>query len=335
MIDWLTLSISTMDMSEKDRDTLSSHCGRLIKLTPDDELEWESLSFKDLRSDSNKLFIKYGLDFLIAGSPAALSNDCNLFGSSDIEYCAYEMISQACLDYGIDLSMDLSQWKCTRIDFTYNYYLGSESNVDNFLYHIKHNDIGRLIVKPYRTGCSFGSRKSKKFLKCYNKGRHLEYLSRKGKIDIPHKTIEISKSIIRLEAQFNKKYLDEFNQRWNTLTKAQLHNAHIANFSPLIGKIEVSDMKDLKESLMNVCPTRAIARIAYQHFCTIKADGHINWRDSLTRSTYMRYKKYLYSAGLSPSDLQSSNILPFRQKMIVLPEPVESMDELFKLANHS
>ena len=47
----------------------------------------------------------------------------------------------------------------------------------------------------------------------------------------------------------------------------------------------------------------------------------------------MRYKKYLYRAGLSPSDLQSSNILPFRQKMIVLPEPVETIEELYKLAN--
>ena len=320
-------------MSEKDRDTLSSCCGRLTKTTPDGELEWESLSFKDLRSDSNKLFIKYGSDFLIAGSPAALSNDSNLFGSDDIEYCAYELISQACLDYGIDLSLDLNLWKCTRIDFTYNYYLGSESNVDNFLYHIKHSDIGRLIVKPFRTGCSFGSRKSKKFLKCYNKGKHLEYLSRKGKINIPPEIIEISKSIIRLEAQFNKRYLEEFNQSWNTLTKSQLHNAHIANFSPLIGKVEVSDMKDLKQSLIKVCPTPAIARISYQHFCTIKTDGYINWRDSLARSTYQRYKKYLYSAGLSPSDLQSSNILPFRQKMIVLPEPVESIEELYKLAN--
>jgi len=334
MIDWLTLSISTMHMSEKDRNTLSSRCGRLTKTSSDGELEWQSLSLKDIRSDSDQLFVKYGTDFLIAGSPASLSNDCNLFGSNDIEYCAYELISQACLDYGIDLPMDLRLWKCTRIDFTYNYYLGSESDADNFLYHMKHSDISRLQVKPYRTGCSFGSRKSKKFLKCYNKGKHLEHLSKKGKIDIHPDIIRHSKSIIRLEAQFNKRYLDDFGQSWYTLSKEQLNNAHIACFSPLIGKVEVTDMKDLKESLKEVCPTPSIARIAYQHFCTIKADGFINWRDSLARSTYQRYKKYLYAAGLSPSDLQSSNILPFRQKMILLPVPVESYEELYKLVNH-
>jgi II/X family phage/plasmid replication protein len=98
---------------------------------------------------------------------------------------------------------------------------------------------------------------------------------------------------------------------WSLFTDEHLRILHNEYFAPLIGEVEVFDMKDsVLEKIKSVTSSNLQATRAYGHWLQIQQIGYESWKDLIPRATFYWYKKILLDAGLSYSDFQASNIVP-------------------------
>jgi II/X family phage/plasmid replication protein len=342
LIDWLTLRTPISDIQEADLLALMPY---LATLEVKNALTGEILKSKlvididSVRSDfsgmvwsiSSNGSTKY---LNIGASPASLEHGSNLFGSFDYQYCKQILLNHARkVLKGVMLFND--GWHCRRLDATQNYFLQTNYQVKDALHILRSSD-GVRQKATVQAGDSvyWGYTSKYRSGKAYDKWAQAIELNRKaekaGKPAIyTLEQLEIMRSILRLELKLGRQFFDEHADE-SILTHEFLQREHEEFFNKFIGNAEVTDMDSLYKSLQQTAPSSGRARAAYDTYLRVKQLGYEFTRESMSRSTFMLHKKYLLAAGLSESDLKSSNIIELRKRKINL-EPVYSWSHLSEL----
>lgn len=328
MNDWLTLSLELSHIGCSHRAKLDGITDRVQRIDSTGELKWEQGCWDSLRSDMNGIAYCVGSSLRIGGSPASVVSPNNVFGSDDIRQCAYDMINFFEKHVGVILTKDLSKWKCTRADVTYNYDLGGQIAVNQALEYLRHaNTRGMNVERRFNT-VYWNKSSSLRSAKAYNKYLHALVMMRQQKAFFTGEEIRAIEGLLRLELKLGRHWFQRQDTPWYELTIDDFKQQHNNFFANAIGKIEVPTMDSLLDKLIEVTPTEGRARAAFDFFCRIKQLGYNTVKNTTPPGTFYKHCKFLRDAGLSNADLNAGRILEFRRKTIVLGEPVHSWDDL-------
>lgn len=355
MIDWLTLRLPISSLTAGQIDQLMPYIGS-VTVYGSDGLEVSTKPIFDidkLRSDSAGIYWRIDSDgkerFLtIGGSPASVEHGNNVFGSDDIRHCASVMIGAASRAIGLFLPPP-SAWRCTRLDFTYNYALQSNKQVKQALRELlKGNSSRQKAVNNGGDSVYWGMHSDLIGGKAYDKGSQLLVLNRRGKTSATPEQIDLASRLLRLELSLKSRWFRRLTEHaevtghinphaaWLDLTPEILNDEHSRFFGKFIGDSGVMEMNDKGRGLLQrlefVTGTKGRARAAFDTWMRIRQLGHEIARDTMPRATWYRHTKALKEAGLSEADLQSGEIIPFRRDVIKLKAPVTSWEELRRAA---
>ncbi len=339
MIDWLSLRMDASLLPESVRDMFLSMTGRILKLDSDGEIEWETCSRENIRSDSHQIICKFGSFLEISGSPARVFHKNNVWGILDIEECASAMITFVASHYGVIITRDLKYWDCTRIDITRNYDMGSLEQCKAAIDSLKHVKVGRQTPRSDDNGCGWGYGSSLHMGKAYCKGPHSRKVARQSKSSFSDTELEKADRLLRLEYSVRRHLLKRIKEnsglRWTQFTPEFLIDLHDKYFTQFISEIEVVDMEDILQRLLDgvgplpgQIPTEGQARSSYDCYVRIRMMGGSVARSTFTKTTWHRHIKNLSSIGIGQSDLQHINVVPLKRRQIVLDQPVSCWDDI-------
>jgi len=167
------------------------------------------------------------------------------------------------------------------------------------------------------------------------------------------KRLLLSRGLIRFEAQYNSRYFKQDlkkigknyempKNKWYNLTESDIKKMYRDFWQTRVGTgLDTMNIKEIKEKFeiaaLELGFKSAAGLQAFTTWNMIKSLGHLNVyspnnKDSLlTKSTFYRHKKIALKAGLTQSDFQSGEVLPFSKEVINM-IAVNSWDELKKLA---
>lgn len=332
MIDWLSLRLDVSLLPDALRSRLDCQAGRIVKISFDGELEWETSVWESIRSDTHQVSCRLGSYFELKGSPARVGLPNNVFGSLDVVYCADKMIAFVVERFGFKRSdlPSLSDWGCTRIDVTRNLFMQSEAEARQALLAMKQMPSGRQKVSYEENGVYVGKRSSHQTAKVYHKGQDAIRMQRQKKVFYTEEELALSQYLLRFELSLKSSSLRKLSKfiHWSQFTPQFLLDAHDHFFTPYISTVEVTDMGTLLNKLLSVAPTEGQAKAAYDFYLKIRQIGYEQAKASSTKRTFYRNRKHLMAAGLSLADLTKSNVLPLRTRPIVLGDAVCSWDDI-------
>ncbi|MEH6628290.1 MAG: phage/plasmid replication protein, II/X family [Motiliproteus sp.] len=344
LIDWLSLRLDMQHLTRATVDKLRSGRGKIMKISPNGDVEWETFARENIRSDSHQITINVGSHFEIQGSPARLGQSHNVFGSLDIKDCARAMIDFAAQSLGLNLAPSLflprrlPLWRCTRIDVTRNYAMPSIDEVLQALQYLKHVGSARQKASSHDTTVSWGQGSGLHSGKAYAKGPQALKQQKKGTSFYTDSELELAQRLLRLEYMMRgtqiDRIFDQSGMRWYDYSPEYLLSLHDHYFSPFISDIEVTDMGDILELLIEVSKndenvTEGRARAAYDCYTRIRMMGPVMAKASYRSSnTWFKHKTTLRKAGLSEADLQATNVIPLKKRQIVLSEAIGSWDDI-------
>lgn len=345
LIDWLTLRYPlTPELGKTLFDKIHAAAGSIVKIDCKGVVRWEKieLDWEAIRSDSMGLFWQMQSDgkehyVVIGGSPSSIINDgVNVFGSLNIDEAAQTLVEHAGKALGAILP-NWSKWQCRRMDITANYDMGSPSHVKFALRTLLNTDAPRRKTNSDTQGGDtvyWNPRSDLQSGKAYHKGAHLRYQQKRGRITLPEETLELADNLLRLELKLGSRWFRRLATPWQCLTESDLLSLHNKFFSSIIGdsEKELSDMSTLLEELEKVAPTKGRARAAQNCWALIKHVGYMQAKASMGTSTFERHCQYLKAVGISPAEIQSAKILPFRRKDLVLALPVLCWSDIRKVA---
>ncbi len=124
----------------------------------------------------------------------------------------------------------------------------------------------------------------------------------------------------RLKEDKNINYLD-----LNPDLLLKLHDDYFYQYHT---NIEVTDMSDILEKLIKVAPTEGQARAAYDCYLRIRTVGYEQAKVSYTKPSWYRHIAILKASGLSRADLNASNVVPFRTRIIELSQSIRHWDDI-------
>lgn len=332
MIDWLTLILEGLFLDAKTHQRCASLVDRILRISPDGEVRWATNCRESIRSDSHQVTVSFGSTIRIMGSPARIHHVNNVFGSLDIRKCALDMINFVGNHYDIVLPRRLELWKCSKIDIAENFDMGSESQAQQYINHLKLADYGRQKISTFATSVEWGKGSALQMLKAYMKGAQCLKLVREKSALFTDDELAKAKKLVRLELSLRRIYmlrLKEAGLNWFDLTPENLIALHSHAFSKIISDIEVTDMDNILDKLLfNVgkddgqIPTIGQAQAAYDCFIRCRTIGFRQAQESFSQQTWSRHLKNLSTIGIKAPDLQPSNVVPFRRRAIVLDQPV-------------
>lgn len=336
MIDWLTLRIDGTRVDPASRATLQGRAGRVIKLSAEGEIEWQTVARESIRSDSHQVTVCMGSDLMVCGSPARVTGTSNVFGSGDIRECARGMLGFVERQAGVRLP-PMELWRTTRVDVTHNYDLGSLPNVRQALMALRHAEGGRYQVRTAAESVYWSTGSRYRSGKAYAKGPHLLYMQRRGTVHVTDAEVEIANRLLRLEVSLRSEWWKKVATKpWHEYTEAELDELHESYFGPLIGNCEVVEMSNERERCVEAA--RAMGRTvgqgqaAYAYWCLIRSIGFERARELTSRPTHYRHVQVLRAAGLSWADFQAGRVVQLRRTPLVLAQPVRSWAELRAVA---
>jgi hypothetical protein len=342
VIDWLTLRYPLESLDGPLLARLKENMLYLSCVDADGVLRWskQDLDFERLRSDSPGLYWQVqgdGVQYWLAvgGSPASIEHGNNVFGSSDIRYCAAVMVRTACKALQAVLP-SADKWQLRRLDYTHNYALPGPREVKQALRVLLGADASRARASSMggdSVGWNVGS--DLRMGEAYHKGPQLEKLVKKGKATASDEQIALADRLLRLELRLKSRFWRRFEQDkqvWWNLTSDDLNAFHLDYFGRFFGSVEVADMGQLLNELERVAPTPGQALAAHRTWALIKAIGRENAKGSMPRATWGRHLKFLREAGLSDADLSAGEIVPFRRHIVVLDHPVMSWADIARAA---
>lgn len=339
MIDWMTIKIDAMDLPQEAFDHFRKSHFTLVLVDPQGNCVWEKPARDSVRSDSHQLTVEFGSELTIYGSPARLmtgDND-NVFGSDNPVDCAGAMIRHVARTCKVQLP-GVYRWKCTRIDVTENYDMGSDTNVKQALELLRHAEGGRYQVKTTAETVYWSTASTYRSGKAYSKGPHLQYLIKRGKLEgISDEKLQAASRLLRLELSLRRHWFQRISRKpWHSLTPSDLAHEHEAYFSKLIGDCEVTETMDMQKKFAHAAVdlglTPGQGRAAYASWKWIEASGYNDWRDGMPRTTFYRHKKIMMAAGLSLGDFAARTVVPIRRRRLVIDRPVKSWSELLRVA---
>ena len=349
LIDWLTLRYPiTPELGETLHQRILDNLGTITKISPLGEILWEKKEpdWESIRSDSAGLFWSITADadstryLTIGGSPSSVLNDgINVFGTLQVCLAAPILIQHAGKALGAILP-NWRLWQCRRMDITMNYDMGNSAQVKQALSLLLRTDAPRRRTNSDRRGGDtvyWNPSSDLQSAKAYHKGAHLRMQQRKGNIVIDDERLDLADNLLRLELKLGSRWfrrLIENGIDWRKFDAMKLFNIHNNFFKQLIGSsdVEVQDMGTLLQQLEQHAPSKGQALAAHRTWALIKAIGYIQTKDSVSERTFMRHCALLRAAGISSADLCAGTIIPFRQKTLILNQPVTDWDEIRKIA---
>lgn len=334
MIDWLTLRAS---ISEEVRTVLKPHFEHMLKVKSG-EILFAVPVRQNLRSDSHQININLCGDLEISGSPARAGDHNNVFGSDNIQESAGRMIRFVADHFNVELP-ELTAWDCNRIDVTYNYDMGSESNVNQALEYLAHASASRIKPNHKHSTVYWNQHSSYQAGKAYGKGQHLHYQTKRSKAKATLKEIHYSRRLLRLETvnrkKFLKRLLNDLKKPWYELTELDLQSIHSTFFDRLIPELEVTDMnpENIVQTIVDKkgC-TPLQAKNAYKTYIACKTMGLAQTQSVMSPRTFRRHASLLAAAGIKSAELSHADVRPLRKKALVIGEPVRNWDHLYQLA---
>lgn len=339
MIDWLTLIIDMSLLPECAREFCRSNVDRIQRISPDGEIRWETNCRESIRSDSHQVTVSFGSTLQICGSPARVVDCNNVFGSLDIQECALSMIRYASAHCQIILPQRLSLWRCSKIDVTQNFDMGSLEAVQQAIDYFKPLKIGRQKTSTEDTTVMWGKGSSLHMGKIYAKGPHSRKLQSKKSAFFTNDQLAKTDRLLRIEYSIRrlmiKRIYENSDMQWFQYTPEFLLQLHTDYFGKFISTIEVVDMDNIRALLLdNVgkeagqIPTVGQAQAAYQCFTVCKAIGFRQAKASFTQQSWSRHLKNLGTIGLVAADLQQQNVVPLRRRSVELNQPVSCWDDI-------
>lgn len=330
MIDWMTLKLPLTHVQGSALDVFLAKSGRILCIDGLGEKQWEKINRQSVRSDSHQLVVDISGDyFLLHGSPARVRYSNNVFGSGDPVECALDMIRFAIIHTGIELPLDVAKWRCTRMDITQNYDLGTAAEVRQALNYLRHTEGGRYQVRTASESIYWSSNSALRSGKAYHKGPHLLYQIKKNQATAAEHELKLSDRLLRLELCLKSQYWRERSEKkWYQFTESELDKIHDDYFSQFVGKIEVIEMDKLQDEFKRVAKTPGQGMSAYRTWSLIKSIGIEETRASMPRRTWFNHLKIIKAAGLTFADLQARNVLPFRRRSIQLGQPVRAWQDI-------
>lgn len=353
LIDWLTLKLrfdscpSWLGWAK-----LQLHGDRILRICPrTGEKRWEVVAWDSIRSDSHQIAVKCdGVAVHIHGSPARVMGDGDtVFGhvqdACNLRVCAQSMIDFIALQLGLSDVPELALWRCSRIDITANYDLGSLPNVRIALAELRQLTDGRYRVSQTSGDTVYFNHKSKrKSLKIYAKGPHLAYLMTQKTYTGRSYTADemrLADRLVRFELKLGSKFFHDVREQglscWD-IPWSFFYDLFSEYLQAFAGDLEVDDMASMIDKLVklpdptgqHLTVTESQAVRVFQTFCMIKQYGLQQTREMMPKSTYYRHVRLLQDIGLSKADLGVGRILSFRRKIAML--PVESWEQLKRVA---
>lgn len=338
MLDWLTLKTDICNLNDDAREQLRASQSRILSINPDGVVEWEKLGRETVRSDSHQITVEVGGDLMIYGSPARVDTKRvdNVFGSGDPVECAKRMIGFVERVKGVQLP-NYKMFKCTRMDVTHNYDMGSIENVIAALQLLRHCEGGRYQVQTSAETVYWSVRSTRRSGKAYSKGMHMEYLAKRGRSFLQAGEQIAVNRLLRLELQLKRHFFARaISKPWYELNEDDLNKEHSDYFGQFIGDVEVSEMTDMQkaciEAALRLGLTIGMGKAAYLSWNTIRAVGSAEWKANTAKATMYRHLKIMKAAGLCYADFRARNVFPIRKRRVVLDKPVASWADLMKVA---
>lgn len=299
MIDWLWMRVGCAAAA-------SLQSGRVMSLSPEGAIEWETLKWMQSRGSYDttmavrprmacKHFRSGSIE--ISGSPAKYLQGHNLFGS-DSPHLASEVISDVCSQLDITLTDEESiavtcgYVQLLRVDVNYSYSTGSLSNVLAWTRaaeqhgYLEHR--GRGMLKG--STVVWGSKSRHWQLKAYAKGEEIQAKNHQLAAGLIHRDLLTAWAAdkLRIEVQFNARYLRDMHldwvRRWRSDTPSVLHSQHLA-------KLKLTGEMRIPHAELQALPSRV--RVMYAAW----AAGE-DLRSTLSDRTFYRYRKQLLAHGV-------------------------------------
>lgn len=336
MIDWMTLKVDGMALPAATIEALRARTGRVIKITPEGAIEWETVARESIRSDSHQVTVAMGGELTICGSPARVMQANNVFGSGDPIECARAMLAFVRRTVAVELP-DFDAWRCTRMDVTANYDMGGAHQVREALLSLRHAEGGRYQLRTSAESVYWSVRSQLRSGKAYAKGPHLEYQLKRGQTEVTAEELEAASRLLRLELSLKSQWWRErAGKKWWEFSEGDLEREHEGYFQPLIGGAEVWNMDNAQERCVQAAVALGMSEgqgeRAYLYWLAIQQLGYETAKQMASRRTHYRHVKVLREAGYSYSDFQARRVVSLRKRPLVLAQPVRSWDELRRVA---
>jgi len=339
MIDWLTLIIDGSLLPVDAREKCLNNIDRIQRINPaTGEVRWETVCRESIRSDSHHVTVQFGSTLTIQGSPARIANCNNVFGELDIQKCALDMITFVATHFHIFLPRNLKKWRCTKIDVTQNFDMGSLEQVQQAIDAYKFIKVGRQKTSTEETTVMWGKGSTLHMGKMYAKGPHARKMASQKSASYSETELKKADKLLRVEYSIRRlmiRRLRETGLEWYQLTPEILLGFHRDYFQKFISEVEVVDMDNILNLLVeNVgkaegkIPSEGQARAAYDCYTRCRSMGIKIAKETFTKASWHRHLKNLRSVGLGESDLQPYNVVPLRRRQLFLDKPVSSWDEI-------
>jgi II/X family phage/plasmid replication protein len=345
LIDWMTARIEYNHFEPEIWKKLQLMNDRIIRFKPKDSvqddvyflidhesIEWNTTAWDSIRSDSHQVAFKIGSDALwIQGSPArVIGRGCAVFGSGaskslDLSGCLNRMIVFVEQKLDVSISNDMSSWKVSRVDVTENILLDSLADVRLALSILRDCEGGRYRVSQQAGDTVYWSHRSRlKKGKAYAKGPQLIHQMKNSKYwgyQYNHYELEKADRILRLELTLGSQFFRELKQRksishWTELNSKYLRQEWKDYFYRMIGDIEMTNDKEIRDRIIMSAKTEGQGKSAYVMYLLIRNEGWQSARENTTRSLWYRNLKTLKLAGLGDADIAKGNVVQFRRKIL-------------------
>ena len=340
MIDWLTLIIDGSLLPVDAREKCLNNIDRIQRINPaTGEVRWETVCRESIRSDSHQVTVQFGSTLTIQGSPARIKNCNNVFGELDIQTCAKEMIKFVAVHFGIFLPPNLKLWRCTKIDVTQNFDMGSLEQVQQAIDAYKFIKVGRQKTSTEDTTVMWGKGSTLHMGKMYAKGPHARKMASQKTASYTETELKKADKLLRVEYSIRRLMIRRIREttgrEWHQFTSEFLLALHRDYFQKFISEVEVVDMDNILNLLIeNVgkgegkIPTKGRATAAYDCYVRCRELGLKIAKETYPKSTWHLHLKNLRSVGLGEADMQSHNVVPLRRRQLFLDKPVSSWDEI-------
>ena len=239
----------------------------------------------------------------LKASPAKLLQGHNVFGSTHLDVCCFEMLKTFCEAFPELYEMiDIEQTEIDWIDVTYSAHIQSETiqkQVISFLQNVKAGQTRKTQYnREYETTAEWNSGSEHRVLKAYLKGAELQKRLSETQSELkktPNKKklinvlnvlsnpnlIEFSKKYVRLEARLKQRYLDKHQIPRNLFKLVEYQRQYEKQGKSLIKDLWQDAFNDIiqavGESEMNVYNRDNIQNLLKKHYYTVTPKGHISY----------------------------------------------------------
>jgi len=367
MIDRLLLSISWDRLGGDAFEVIPSRYNKIMEISPDGEVHWVKPRTSKLRSDDPNVNLRFtAAGFQIWASPAVLQNNGNnVFGSSDIYFCAGLLIDNASIALQYKLPSP-EYWELDGIDITHNYLMQDSNQVLNVIDYMKRLKCSRLKTDSYPESVYYGKGSKLRTGKAYSKGHQLRKLQRRlvkqegFSLNLDTWQEAAAYNLLRLELCLKKGFLNRYrklhlrgwtdlrpdvplNQRvkrieqrweWWLMTEDELNVFYDEFWAEVLGNgLEIpEDDKGFEAAVFAAAASlgfsEGYANAAMLTWASIRAFGLETTRYRMGRAIWYRHLQILKAAGLTSADFEQGVVQTVRITHIELGARVENWDDV-------